>query len=169
MSFFGNLSFNRSSIKEPNPEPVPPAIECMSIKPCIGVSKLACKSNYARARTSRESLPSASRSTISITSSYNLSPAAYPCAQLFPAPPPSCETKMFSGLYKFAYGEVRMLLITCYITVKRVGNASGRNIHEAPGRRGSRVGCSARRRPGRRRRPCDHRPQSPIPRGYPLG
>ena len=63
-------------------------------------------------RTSSESLPSASRSTISITSSYSLSPDAYPCAQLFPAPPPSFDTNIFSGLYKFAHGELNILLIT---------------------------------------------------------
>jgi hypothetical protein len=62
--------------------------------------------------TSRESLPSASRSIISITSSYNLSPEAYPFAQLFPAPPPSFDMKMFSGLYKPAHGELRILLMT---------------------------------------------------------
>ena len=49
-------------------------------------------------RTSRESLPSASRSTISIISSYIFSPDEYPCAQLLPAPPPSVDRKIFSGL-----------------------------------------------------------------------
>ena len=63
-------------------------------------------------RTSSESLPSASLSIISITSSYNFSPDAYPCAQLFPAPPPSFDMNIFSGLYRFAHGEVNMLLIT---------------------------------------------------------
>jgi hypothetical protein len=46
-------------------------------------------------------------------SSYSFSPAEYPCAQLLPAPPPSWDMKMFSGLYKFANGDVNMLLMTC--------------------------------------------------------
>jgi hypothetical protein len=71
------------------------------------------RKDWIHLRTSSESLPSASLSTISITSSYNFSPDAYPCAQLFPAPPPSFDTNIFSGLYKFAHGDVNMLLITC--------------------------------------------------------
>ena len=48
--------------------------------------------------TSNESLPSASLSIISNTSSCTLSPAAYPAAQLFAAPLPCDPTKKFSGL-----------------------------------------------------------------------
>lgn len=35
MSFFGNRSFIRSRIKLPSPEPVPPAMECRNMNPCI--------------------------------------------------------------------------------------------------------------------------------------
>lgn len=41
--------------------------------------------------TSSESLPSASRSIMSTSSSATLSPDSYPNAQLFPAPLPSFE------------------------------------------------------------------------------
>lgn len=51
ISFLGNRSFSFSSRKLPSPDPVPPAMECSSMKP------------------SRESDPSASRSSISMTSS----------------------------------------------------------------------------------------------------
>jgi hypothetical protein len=33
------LSFSLSSRNEPSPEPVPPAIECINIKPCGGGKK----------------------------------------------------------------------------------------------------------------------------------
>ena len=79
--FLGNLSFNFSKTKEPKPEPVPPAIECVNINP----SKL--------------SLPSASLSTISKSSSSLYSAKSYPLAQLLPAP--SLSKKKFSGLNKF--------------------------------------------------------------------
>lgn len=52
--FFGNLSLILSKTKLPNPLPVPPAIECVKTKP------------------SKESLPSASHSTISNNSSSHL-------------------------------------------------------------------------------------------------
>ena len=120
--------------------------------------------------TSSESLPSASRSTISITSSYIRSPAEYPCAQLFPAPPPSFDTKMFSGLYRFAYGEDRiplMTLKTAYIHIANQMQGKDSDILWVQDQQGLRVECSARRRPDRRRRPCGRRLPSPSPRGCP--
>lgn len=48
--------------------------------------------------TSRESLPSASRSIISMMSSQTTSPVWYPSPQLFAAPTPFFPTKKFSGL-----------------------------------------------------------------------
>ncbi len=80
ISFFGNRSFSFSSKNDPSPDPVPPATEWHSEKP------------------SSESLPSASRSIISISSSSRSSPWWYPEAQLFPAPPPPGAMNMFSGL-----------------------------------------------------------------------
>lgn len=79
--FFGKWSDNRSMMYEPIPDPVPPAIEWHSTNP------------------SRLSLPSASRSIMSNTSSCNVSPWLNPEAQLLPAPPPFLDTKIFSGLY----------------------------------------------------------------------
>ena len=71
ISFFGKWSLIASSIREPMPEPVPPAIECVMMKP------------------SRLSEPSASRSIMSMISSCTCPPMSYPLAQLLPAPPPS--------------------------------------------------------------------------------
>jgi len=56
INFFGYLSHNLSNIYDPNPEPVPPAIEWHNMKP------------------SNESLPSASLSIISVISSTFSSP-----------------------------------------------------------------------------------------------
>lgn len=36
----------------------------------------------------------------------------YPEAQLFPAPPPCLDRQMFSGLYRLAYGEFMIVLMT---------------------------------------------------------
>mmetsp|Transcript_10886 Transcript_10886/g.36328 ORF Transcript_10886/g.36328 Transcript_10886/m.36328 type:complete len:271 (+) Transcript_10886:498-1310(+) len=93
-SFFGKCSFNASRMYEPMPEPVPPAMECVSTKP------------------SKESELSASRSNMSIKTSRFSSACRYPEAQLLPAPPPSFATKMFSGLNRFRCCDVWMLLTT---------------------------------------------------------
>lgn len=79
--FFGYRSVKCSSINEPIPEPVPPAIEWHKTNPW------------------RLSPPSASRSNMSNTSSCSLSPWLKPDAQLFPAPPPCLDKYTFSGLY----------------------------------------------------------------------
>lgn len=73
INFLGNRSDSRSMIYDPMPDPVPPAIEWHKTKP----SKL--------------SLPSASRSMMSNTSSCSFSPWLKPDAQLLPAPPPSFD------------------------------------------------------------------------------
>jgi len=78
----------------PRPLPVPPAIECKITKP------------------SRDSEPSAYLSIMSMISYWNFYPWANPLAQLLPAPPPSLEMKIFSGLYKFEYWLVWILLMT---------------------------------------------------------
>jgi hypothetical protein len=69
-------SFKRSSIKEPTPEPVPPAIEWHRTKP-LKKNNLKYKPKISlkiKSCTSSESLFSASLSIISNISSYNLSP-----------------------------------------------------------------------------------------------
>jgi len=80
MIFLGYLSLSFYKRKLPRPLPVPPAIECNKVKPY------------------KDYDPSASLSIISTISSWNLSPWAYPEAQLLPAPPPYLEMKKFSGL-----------------------------------------------------------------------
>ena len=92
MIFLGKRSFNFSNTNEPNPDPVPPAIEWVKINP----SKL--------------SLPSASLSTISNNSSSLYSAKSYPLAQLLPAP--SLSKKKFSGLNKFLNSPFLTWLIT---------------------------------------------------------
>lgn len=62
--------------------------------------------------TSNESLLSASLSTISIISSDIFSACVYPFGQILPAPPPSFDVNIFSGLYKLANGDALMLSIT---------------------------------------------------------
>lgn len=123
-------------------------------------------------RTSSESLPSASRSTISMMSSYSFSPAEYPCAQLFPAPPPSLDMKMFSGLYKFANGDVNMLWMTCRasthfrvscrLTFRYIEVA---NAPVARGQPGLREECNAHRPPDKKTRLYGRPPLLPSPRG----
>eukprot|EP00967_Tisochrysis_lutea_P109990 scaffold171563_cov31-Tisochrysis_lutea.AAC.5 len=43
MSFFGKWSFRRSSMKEPKPEPVPPAIEWQTRNPSSDSEPAPCK------------------------------------------------------------------------------------------------------------------------------
>ena len=43
---------------------------------------------------------------------WNFSPCVYPLAQLLPAPPPSFDMKMFSGLYRFECEPVWIVLMT---------------------------------------------------------
>mmetsp|Transcript_4594 Transcript_4594/g.13024 ORF Transcript_4594/g.13024 Transcript_4594/m.13024 type:complete len:279 (+) Transcript_4594:484-1320(+) len=94
MSFFGYRSLSASRMNDPIPDPVPPAIECASVKP------------------SRLSEYPASRSIMSSISSRTCSPWWYPLAQLFPAPPPLGDTKTFSGLNRCRISEFWMPLIT---------------------------------------------------------
>ena len=121
--------------------------------------------------TSSESLPSASRSTISMMSSYSFSPVAYPCAQLFPAPPPSWDIKIFSGLYKLANGDVKMLLMTCRVCTDFGLTAPMYKAADAPvarGQSGSREEYNAHRLLGKRIRLYGRPLLSPSPRGCPL-
>ena len=68
MIFFGNASFRFSRRKEPIPEPVPPAMLCISMKPWVR--------KEAKWATSRLSLFSASRVKISIVSSLKARPCS---------------------------------------------------------------------------------------------
>lgn len=67
---------------------------------------------FSAANTSNESLLSASLSTISMISSDIFSACVYPFGQMLPAPPPSFDVNIFSGLYKLANGDALMLSIT---------------------------------------------------------
>jgi hypothetical protein len=92
MSFFGYRSFSLSSRKLPRPDPVPPAIECNIMKPSHSQYRPYYTASYEFCLTSSESLPSDSRSIMSMTSSCTCSPMEYPAAQLLPAPVPSLCT-----------------------------------------------------------------------------
>ena len=61
INFFGNLSFNRSRTNEPKPEPVPPAIECMSMNPCSRRSAIDPRA-HARHGDRNVCVPRANRS-----------------------------------------------------------------------------------------------------------
>ena len=78
MSFLGKRSEILSSMYEPKPEPVPPAIEWQTVKAWVETFEYDSyeKSNRVMKVTSRFSLPSASLSMISNISSNSLSPWA---------------------------------------------------------------------------------------------